>query len=349
MRHVTGLCVGLLMVLGCEATPSPEGQAQARERPTAVKQSRHDSLMSEGDDFFHRGEYEKAADAFSRAASLLPESAVARLARGHALFALGRFEESARSLREGMQYEPQWAFYELDLRGFYGDDAEFERHVSKLEAKLAERAEPECLFELAYIRAFSGARESARDLFAEAVHLEPHDHDVLYFLGALSQLTGARASDTENPDALVAAGDAYLHQGQLAEGAAKFKQAIDLYPGHPIPRLAYGHTLLALGRHREAAETIIAGVLLQPGWGRADIDLHAFFPGSTKIAESLRSLEKTLEETEEAGRAETDLAFLLGYMYHFTGETERALEVFRRLERIAPYHRAGLYLRSTYE
>lgn len=83
---------------------------------------------------FHYGQYDWAAIKLLGAADKNHTSAAARLHAGHALFALGRYDEATHLIARAHELSPSLAHKKYDLRDEYGDRADFRRHLKKLDS-----------------------------------------------------------------------------------------------------------------------------------------------------------------------------------------------------------------------
>ena len=93
--------------------------------------------LGRGDKAFETGRYAEARAEYVRALVLADEDAGVRIALGISEFALGRFEDASRAIREGVVRMPRLARSSLDLRGGYGRPEalrrDFAAHLAALE------------------------------------------------------------------------------------------------------------------------------------------------------------------------------------------------------------------------
>jgi len=142
-------------------------------------------LLATGSRAFADGDYVTAADAFLQAAVQVPESAVARFAYGHALFAMGRYEAATDSIRAGLELDPTWVSSKMDRRQYYRDPAQFEEQLAALGAYVnAHPDNAEARFLLAYNLYFSDRKGEALSQF-ELLLGSPLDREAELFTSAM--------------------------------------------------------------------------------------------------------------------------------------------------------------------
>jgi len=128
-------------------------------------------------------------------------------------------------------------------------------------------------------------------------------------------------------EALVRQGDLEFRARQYATAAAWFREASRQHPRQPIPKLAFGHALFAMGHFDESSAALREGLVLFPEWPRARIDLRRFFTDQSDFDQRLVDLERFASSRPSEAKAR----FLLAYVYFFTDRRGRALELFARL------------------
>jgi hypothetical protein len=108
-----------------------------KQRAEPAPQTRADTRFEEGVKSFESGAYSVAAEKFAEAAGLAPEDVILPFAYAQALFADGKYSESADALREALRKvspDKETVFYP---RGLYADDdvlfKQIERLVDKVE------------------------------------------------------------------------------------------------------------------------------------------------------------------------------------------------------------------------
>lgn len=133
-----------------------------------------------------RGQLEEAADAAKAAADALvdiePQDVkaidvnlrVAPLLLSHALFAQGRFAESAKALRSAAMRLPEGTKFTFKRRDMTPDKEGYDERLEELEAQAAKHgADADLLFLLGYELHFSDRRDEAKEWFRKAVKRAP--------------------------------------------------------------------------------------------------------------------------------------------------------------------------------
>ncbi|MBE3133547.1 MAG: hypothetical protein IMZ55_08735 [Acidobacteria bacterium] len=150
----------------------------------------YEDYMRLGDFRFFMSDFTQASEAYRAAHKTRPEDAFALFALTHAAFANGEYRQAARYVQKALAIEPNWGLFEFRMEEFYGDAAEFDRHVKNLERQVELRPQAADLkFLLAYIYYFSGRYSDAADQLAGVLRLEPGFEKANHFL-RLARLQG---------------------------------------------------------------------------------------------------------------------------------------------------------------
>lgn len=134
---------------------------------------------------FYEGRYDRAAINLIGAADKNQASAGARLHAGHALFALGRYDDAMIHIARAFELSPGLAHKTYDIREEYGDLGHFEAHFSNLQRYAAIHPASEsahCL--LGYVTFYTGNPGGAYGPLARAARLNPRS----YFIPKLLDL-----------------------------------------------------------------------------------------------------------------------------------------------------------------
>jgi tetratricopeptide (TPR) repeat protein len=86
---------------------------------------------------FRDGQYERAALNMLGAAEMNHTDGASRLHAGHALFALGRYDEAIPLIERAFELAPVLTYHSYDIRDEYGDKAQFDAHLQALEDYVA--------------------------------------------------------------------------------------------------------------------------------------------------------------------------------------------------------------------
>lgn len=118
--------------------------------------------LDRGLQLFNQGQYAPAADAFRVAADKDQGDAIARLYAAHSLFAVGRYREATPYLRRAFELQPHILFLNYDMRGDYGNPAEFDAQLAALRKALQiSPTDPDRLLMLGYVFYYSQQRPAA--------------------------------------------------------------------------------------------------------------------------------------------------------------------------------------------
>jgi tetratricopeptide (TPR) repeat protein len=119
-------------------------------------------MMARGLAAFAEGRYQDARSAFVLAADANVSDSASRIHAAHACFALQRYDEAVRWLREAFGLEPRIRELPYDLRSDYGRVEEFDEHLAALEASVqAFPNDASPLIVLGYVQFYMGNRNEA--------------------------------------------------------------------------------------------------------------------------------------------------------------------------------------------
>ena len=146
---------------------------------------RQRSLVQLGSDYFARGQYGEAEDAWATAAGVMGEldgqplenipvmCRCAGVSLGNALFAQKKYKEASEAVAAGLRYLPHWPQASVDLRSLHRDPAEYEGLLSDLRARTEAQPDDARLhFLLGYELHYSGRRGQARKQFQRTLELD---------------------------------------------------------------------------------------------------------------------------------------------------------------------------------
>ena len=158
------------------------------ERSAIPSRTVWSDLIREGDTLFKTSDFSVAAERFKAATEIDPTHPISHFAYGHTLFALGRYAESARAIREGMTRYPDWGKVRMNRRSAYRDPTEFDQRLSRLEAWVeAHPDQTDVGFLLGYYYYFTQQSQRAQETFHRVVEFDPHDRQARYFLTFLTE------------------------------------------------------------------------------------------------------------------------------------------------------------------
>ncbi len=157
--------------------------------------NQHRELFEQALIQFRQGRYDWAAIKLLGAAEKNHANAGSRLHAGHALFALGRYEEATKLVVRAFELSPSLVMRQYDIREEYGNSADFDRQLARLKNYVAARpdeAAPVTL--LGYITFYTEGPAAAYPYLQRAAQLDRNS----YFIPKLLPLARA-ASGMEPP------------------------------------------------------------------------------------------------------------------------------------------------------
>jgi hypothetical protein len=110
-----------------------QGPAQAA-KPAAGDPARASQLLKFGDRLFRAGNLKKAEERYLQASRAAKNQAAPHLRLAQIALARGQFTEAANRLRDAETAEPGWILTAPDIQSIYGEPAEFQRQVARLES-----------------------------------------------------------------------------------------------------------------------------------------------------------------------------------------------------------------------
>jgi tetratricopeptide (TPR) repeat protein len=154
--------------------------------------ARNASLTDEGTALLRAGLYQRAAVTLLAAAEANHDDALSRVRAGHALFALGRYDEATRHIGRAFELQPPLATLTYDLRDDYGRQSDFQQHLAALEQFVARQPRsPGGTTMLAYVRYYTTGPSSAYSLLRTAKRLDPRNGLVDRLLAVSAQVYSA--------------------------------------------------------------------------------------------------------------------------------------------------------------
>ncbi len=144
--------------------------------------------VSAGLDHYRAGRYDRAAIEWIGAAEKNHADAASRVYAGHALFALGRYDEAVKYLSRAFELAPFLTESYYDVRAEYGNPDDFARHLATLKAYVAShpRSVPGVTL-LGYVVAYTEGPGAAHPIFERARELSPND----FFVSRLLKISRA--------------------------------------------------------------------------------------------------------------------------------------------------------------
>ena len=233
---------------------------------------------------------EKGVAYVKKAASVRPQSSLARFNLGTAFAQDGRYAEAITELKAAIDLDPK----SIDALRYLGNCHELLKDwpaaAKAFRAALKLRPDlPEVQKSLATVLRAMGDRAGAIRAFEAAIKLEPNDVDVRVQLGALlveerewnRAIAVCRAAvkiDPRSIDAWFNQGIALINAGCRSEAVDAFRKAVELRPREAQVRKAYGVALGYTGQPIAAMREFKAALELGHGDKEVEAQLDEFRP-----------------------------------------------------------------------
>jgi tetratricopeptide (TPR) repeat protein len=158
-------------------------RTEHRDSPGALAER----FVLEGDTHFREGRYQDAADAYLQALTHVPADGSIHFVLSDALFALGDYHYAAYVIRKGLELEPDLARSDVDKRTFYGNPADFAKHLASLRDYISDHAfDAAAHLVLGYNLLFSADHSGAENALRRALDLNPGETAAKTFLDAIA-------------------------------------------------------------------------------------------------------------------------------------------------------------------
>src|SRR5581483_8007031 len=212
--------------------------------------------------YYHKGLYEEAVEAFTRALELDAKMQVAQRNLEIAYFSTGYYERRVGELHERLRITPadREAHWELGRAyALLGRSAEAVTEFNELL-----RHHPDDLgavVQLGLAEKASGDLETAQTWFEKARDLDPSSSVIHFYVG-----------------------EVLYNRGLNDEALAALNRAIERNPDNPDAHYLMGFVLGDMGRHEEAREATKRAIRLNPTLSRAQANLTLDGPGPRRIS-----------------------------------------------------------------
>ncbi|MBX3396590.1 MAG: CDC27 family protein [Phycisphaerae bacterium] len=132
--------------------------------------------VSQGIEHFRAGRYERAAIEWLGASERNQGDAASRVHAGHALFAIGRYDEAVKLLARAFELAPYLTESYFDVRTEYRNPIDFPTHLATLKAYVARHPHSaSAVTLLAYVTAYTDGPAAASVYIERANRLNPGD------------------------------------------------------------------------------------------------------------------------------------------------------------------------------
>ncbi|MCX8108639.1 MAG: tetratricopeptide repeat protein [Verrucomicrobiae bacterium] len=280
------------------------------------------SYVRAGDEFYRAGEYENAAEKYTRALALNPDNATAHKMLGGSLARLNRRSEAIHHLKTALRLAPADAAAWYNLGMAYAEEGDTTNAIASLEAAAR------CLESQTTAPYMYGESGPA---LPESIHLSlgRHYESVGRIAEAEAQYRKACQAAPDYADTYNHLGIVLLRTGRTDQAEQCFRKAISL-SGSPDARNNLAVLLINSSRLAEAEEQVRAALSLSPGFGKAHNTLGIIRLNQDRVIEAIASFKNAIACEPENWQAHLNLAIV----YMEQGEVAKAipeLEVVLRL------------------
>jgi len=231
-------------------------------------------------------------------------------ALGRTHLSLGDYEEAEKAYSRVLQQDPEAVSTLRALSGIAlkrGDEGKAWDYIAA--ARRAAPNSPEILNEFAQVSIVNG-------LTAEAV----------------TALRLAVLMEREDPQYILALGNALMANQDYREAVPVFEKFLQLKPGEAVGELLLGEALRGSGQNEEARVHLEKAVVLQPGSAQAYYHLGMIAFAGTEDRKAEELFHKTLERQETHGPA----CLALGRVHLRRRENQKAVEWLEKAARLVP-------------
>ncbi len=220
--------------------------------------------------YYHKGMYEEAVDAFTRALELDSRMQVAQRNLEIAYYNTGYYDRRVGELMERLAAQPDDRNARWELGRAYASLGQVHEAMSEFEALLERKPDDvAALVQLGLALKRSGDLERAQHWFERAIALEPDSPVVNFYLGEL-----------------------FYNRGLSENALILLSRAIELSADSPDAYYLLGFVLGDLGRHEEAREATRKAVQLNPSLSRAQANLSLERYGPAAYEEMVAERER---------------------------------------------------------
>jgi len=135
--------------------------------------------MRTAEEYLHKGEYYRAADAYTLASIYNPSDPLAYAGRAHALFGSGEYMSSSYYLMRAIRMFPQYVKVRVDLHAMITDNDRLENRIADVNKWIERNESPELKFLLAYIYRQLDRQQQAVEMINAAAEELPDNQAVI--------------------------------------------------------------------------------------------------------------------------------------------------------------------------
>jgi Tetratricopeptide repeat len=136
-----------------------------------------------------------------------------------------------------------------------------------------------------------------------------------------------KPADTVRSGQLTTLGDRLFRAGNFKKAEERYTQAKRAAPDLALPRVRLGQVAMVRGQYGAAADRLREAETAQPGWILNAPDIQALYSEPTDFANNVARLESYLQANPD----DRDAWLVLGAEWFLSGRTNKAADVFKRL------------------
>ncbi len=223
-----------------EFSKNEEKDREERKKNTSLTEW---DYIREGNAYSNNKEYEKALEAYKRAAGINSSQAGAYLGCGNAHQRMGEYEKALEAYAKALELDPEYVYAYNGRGNAYKALGEYEKAVSDYDRVL--ELDPE------YVHAYNG-RGNTYQALGE-------------YEKAVSDYDKALGLDPKYVTGYYNRGLAYQAMGKYEEALADYSKALELDPKHEYAYNNRGNTYDSMGDYEKAIEDYTQAIQINPG------------------------------------------------------------------------------------
>jgi tetratricopeptide (TPR) repeat protein len=138
---------------------------------------------------------------------------------------------------------------------------------------------------------------------------------------------GVKSSDAVRSGQLTTLGDRLFRAGNFKKAEERYVQAIRAAPDLALPHVRRAQVAMVRGQYGAAADQLREAETAQPGWILSAPDIQALYGEPADFASNVGRLETYLQANPD----DRDAWLVLGAEWFLSGRTNKAADVFKRL------------------
>ena len=290
-----------------EFSKNEEKDREERKKNTSLTEW---DYIREGNACFNNKEYEKALEAYKRAAGINSSQAGAYFGCGNAHQRMGEYEKALEAYAKALELDPEYVYAYNGRGNAYQALGKYEKAVSDYDRAL--ELDPE------YVYAYNG-RGNAYKALGE-------------YEKAVSDYDRALELDPEHVNAYNGRGNTYQALGEYEKAMSDYDRALELDPEYVYAYNGRGNTYKALGEYEKAVSDYDKALGLDPKYVTGYYNRGLAYQDMGKYEEALADYSKALELDPKYEYAYNNR----GNTYDSMGDYEKAIEDYTQAIQINP-------------